>query len=397
MDVEENLSDLIDDRDFQTIAGRFDRFNLFEAVGAVRGELKHSEFLAFLMSPGRSHGLGSQLLQLILRQFLAKTPKEGRPIRALKVAVGDLDGAVVYREQDNIDLLIEIRELNLVVVIENKVDAKAGDGQLARYKTIVRQKYSGWRHFFVFLTPDVTDPDDRDYISFSYVDLARVIEGFAAERAASHPSDVALILRHYIEMLRRHIVPDEELRDLAQQIYQRHKEALDFIFECRPEPGSLLSTVRILLEEQGGLRADRHVNSILRFVPSEWDGLPALNSCPREIWTKSGRNVLFEVKSFKTEAYKFSDRILLSLVLGPSEGALRQYIFDRVRARPDVFVGAGKTIGNRWVTIFARERLIPSPNDHDLCAHWRFPIDMIIQGRSMSLFQASQQWARMSS
>src|SRR4029450_6589312 len=41
--------------------------------------------------------------------------------------------------------------------------------------------------------------------------------------------------------------------------------------------------------------------------------------------------------------------------------------------------------------------LIPSPNDHDLCAHWRFPIDMIIQGRSTSLFQASQQWARMSS
>src|SRR4029450_3508106 len=41
--------------------------------------------------------------------------------------------------------------------------------------------------------------------------------------------------------------------------------------------------------------------------------------------------------------------------------------------------------------------VIPSPNDHDLCAHWRFPIDMIIQGRSTSLFQASQQWAGRSS
>ena len=54
---------------------------------------------------------------------------------------------------------------------------------------------------------------------------------------------------------------------------------------------------------------------------------------------------------------EFSDRILLSLILGPSEPNLRRYIFDSIRAKPKIFTGAGKSIGQSWVTIFARELL----------------------------------------
>ena len=34
--------------------------------------------------------------------------------------------------------------------------------------------------------------------------------------------------------------------------------------------------------------------------------------------------------------------------------------------------------------------------DQNPCAHWRSPMDMMRQGWSMSLFQASQAWSRMS-
>ncbi len=43
------------------------------------------------------------------------------------------------------------------------------------------------------------------------------------------------------------------------------------------------------------------------------------------------------------------------------------------------------------------EELIPACIDHDPWAHSRIPMEMIFQGRSMSLFQASQQNATMSS
>jgi len=37
--------------------------------------------------------------------------------------------------------------------------------------------------------------------------------------------------------------------------------------------------------------------------------------------------------------------------------SLRRHFFDSVQARRDVFLNAGKTIGQSWVTIFSRELL----------------------------------------
>ena len=229
-DIEAKISDLLDDEDFQTIDRRMARFNLFEAVGAVRGEIRHSNFLAFLLSPSRSHGFGSVPLLRVLRAILANTPHERRPIRALELVLGDLDGAIVYREWNNTDLLIELRKVNLIVLIENKIDARAGDGQLARYKKLIKSKYPTFRHLLVFLTPDGAEPDDTDYIRFSYTELAKVIEELPDSQPSGPFHDSSVIVRHYVEMLRRHIVPDEELHELARQLYERHKEAFDFIY-----------------------------------------------------------------------------------------------------------------------------------------------------------------------
>jgi PD-(D/E)XK nuclease superfamily protein len=48
-----------------------DRFNIFEAIGFVGQELMHSRFLAFLLDPSKSHGLGDLLLKRLLRETLA--------------------------------------------------------------------------------------------------------------------------------------------------------------------------------------------------------------------------------------------------------------------------------------------------------------------------------------
>ena len=50
-----------------------------------------------------------------------------------------------------------------------------------------------------------------------------------------------------------------------------------------------------------------------------------------------------------------------------------------------------------FVIELIREILIPTLIDQHLCAQSRMPIDMIRPGWSVSLFQASQQWATMSS
>jgi hypothetical protein len=44
--IDDGLSQLLDDDDFWIVRERMSRFNLFEAMGAVNGELRHSNFLA---------------------------------------------------------------------------------------------------------------------------------------------------------------------------------------------------------------------------------------------------------------------------------------------------------------------------------------------------------------
>ena len=293
---------------------------------------------------------------------MAKTSREYRQIRALELVLGDLDGAVVYREWNNIDLLIEIKKVNLIVLIENKIDAKAGDGQLMRYKNLVKSKYPTSRHLFVFLTPDGHEADDDDYISISYAEIAKIIEVLSDGKDANFYGDSSVIIRHYVEMLRRHIVPDEQLRELSRQLYERHKEAFDFIFESRPEPEILLGVARTLLEYQAELLADRHIASILRFIPDTWVAVPELNCCSPTVWTKTGRNLIFEIKSWSSGVY--ADRVIVSLVIGPAPAETREKLYSAAAARSDLFKGLVKPMGKQFATIYMRELLTPAAAKH---------------------------------
>jgi len=354
MDIEEKLAALVDDPEFQEIDHRLRRFNLFEAMGAVRGELRHSNFLAFILSPARPHGLGTELLLRVLRTVLAKVPAERRNIRALELIVADLDRAVIYRERDNIDLLVEIKELGLSVAIENKIGAQVGGGQLARYKAIVEQKFHKHRHLFVLLTPHGTEPEDLDYIAFGYRDLADIIEKLISERSEILSDELSLILRHYVEMLRRNIVEDDKLTERARRLYEKHKEAFDFVSQCQPQPKNLLDDIRKLLNANAMLKEDKHIQSILRFVPVEWANVPKLNSCSPSEWTKTGRSLLFEIKAHE------DNRITIALVLGPSDLASREHIYSKAAKRKETFLGLVKPMGKKWSTIYSSELLAAS-------------------------------------
>jgi hypothetical protein len=159
-------------------------------------------------------------------------------------------------------------------------------------------------------------------------------------------------------MLRRHIVPDEELQELARRIYERHKEALDFIFEIRPRPEGLLAVARVLLDNQSGLIQDRHGGSLLRFALEPWSNITKLNSCPASSWTKTGRNVLFEIKTWAAGPY--ADRVIVALVNGPASPDIRDRLYAGAVARPDLFRGLVKPMGKQWSTIYMRELLTPA-------------------------------------
>ena len=358
---EDSLSAVLDDADFQAIHSRMSRFNLFEAVGAVRGELRHSNFLAYLLSPGRSHGFGTRPLVSVFRSLLESLPAQSRPVMALELMVAEPWDAIVYRERDNIDLLIEVGSLKLVVLIENKIDAKPGDGQLERYHSLVESRYPNHKKLYVLLTPSGLRPEHPAYVPFSYAQLASLLERLTEEAGVSGTLESALIIRHYVEMVRRHIVPDERLRELAAQLYERHSEALEFIWECRLQQGGLLEALQDRVESVSGLTIESRGANILRFIPDAWD--QSLNSihCDPTLWTRSGRALLFEIKTFTSTP----GRVNLSLVLGPAPADARVAFYDAARAQPELFIGLVKPMGAKWASIFSME-LLTSAQAKDL-------------------------------
>ena len=106
------------------------------------------------MSPSRPHGLGTKPLTAFLRAILTRMPPSRRPVMPLELIAGDLDDAVIYRERDSIDILIELRSLRFVVAIENKVAARESRGQLERYSERLNTAFPKHRKLLVFLTPD---------------------------------------------------------------------------------------------------------------------------------------------------------------------------------------------------------------------------------------------------
>jgi hypothetical protein len=350
LEIEDQLGRLVDDADFKEIVKNRSTFNLFEAVGAVRVELRHSNFLRFLLDPVASHGFGSKPLERILRAAISGMSVAKRPVSPLELIVGDLDSALVQREQSYIDLLIEIGPISLVVLIENKIGANAGPGQLKRYREHLERTYPNWRRLLLFLTPSGDLPDDSEYVALSYSSLADIIQTLLND---SDVTDSRIAIRHYVEMLRRHIVPDQNMNQLARRLYERHKAAFDFVFQNMPKPEALFEIAQELVGNAPDLVKDNDGATIVRFIPKTWDGHPALNECPPDKWTKTGRHLLFEIKTFNSDGMRNS--VNLSLILGPAPKQLRESIYDGAQRRK--FKGLVKPMGEKWSTIFSRKLL----------------------------------------
>ncbi len=146
---------------------------------------------------------------------------------------------------------------------------------------------------------------------------------------------------------------DERLRARAQKLYERHKEAFEFIFECRPEPNSLIAAGRRCVQSVQGLIIDSSGSACVRFVPETWDSqLKTIKGDPTK-WTKSGRWLLFEIKTYSGAA----GRVNIALVLGPSDAATRKKVYELAVSKPQIFKGLVKPMGTQWATIFSRDLL----------------------------------------
>ena len=214
------------------------KFNMFDVLKISRTEIRHSNMLGWLLNPNENHGMGDVFLKGIL-QRLVENDSDGR-YDVFNVLLMDFYTFSVMREWKNIDILLTSTEEKTVIAIENKVGSHEHSNQLNRYRNILEKEYPDYNRMLVFLTPDGEKPSDvENWDVLTYSDVIDVLES-AALQIKILP-DVDLMIKNYIDVVRRDIVEDQQLIDICNKIYNKHKKALDLIFENRIDGKSQLS------------------------------------------------------------------------------------------------------------------------------------------------------------
>lgn len=151
------------------------RFNIFDSLGIVRAEIRHSNFLAWLLDPNESHGQGSLFLNAVLMDLLRQSPPALRPFSPIQLDGAEISGVQVRREYYNIDILIECDEPRFVIVIENKIDSREHSNQLGRYRKTVKELFGDVPVQFVYLTREGDEPSDQGWTTYTYRDIYQTL------------------------------------------------------------------------------------------------------------------------------------------------------------------------------------------------------------------------------
>jgi len=186
-------------------------YNLFRLLGLERYEVwLHSRFLADLLDPDGLHGQGGLFLRGFLRMLAEAewASADDRPDfagLAEKVEPIPAQGEwLVHREREYIDISVWSRRNDMLLFIENKIDAGEQDRQLARYRELLDGRRRDYPHrALIFLaparygTPTSGKPDIRlSYENHIACWLETCLEEVRAERSKAN-------LIQYLEVARQ--------------------------------------------------------------------------------------------------------------------------------------------------------------------------------------------------
>jgi hypothetical protein len=191
---------VVENDDLLELEERIGRFNIFDSLGIARAEIRHSNFLAWLLDPAESHGQGPLFLNAVLMDLFKQAPPEKRPLSPVDLDGLELQGVEIRREWRNIDIVILCNQPRFVIAIENKIDAGEHSGQLQRYEDTLEREFAAIPHMHVFLTPEGNAPSDEDWVPYSYGDLHRVLDRCRRVNHGAIGDEVEVFLDHYLRL-----------------------------------------------------------------------------------------------------------------------------------------------------------------------------------------------------
>ena len=347
MDITESVirkkyKELLNDLDFDKIELELRTPNIFHILNISRAEIRHSSFLAWLLDPNETHGLGKLLLTKFLRELA--TSEIANDFNEFEIGKLNFNNVELRREWRNIDLLI-IFDTH-VICIENKVDSQDHSNQLSRYREIVNETFENHKKIFVYLTPTGEQPTSKEevkyYTVYSHENISNQIERILEIHGKSLNLGVYHYISDYLTILKRELMENDKVNELAANIYKNHKEIFDFVFEHKPDMASDLNSVFEKKIKDTGWEIGSKNKGYVRFLTKALDPI-----IPRkgQGWTKK------ECFLFEIDFYSSKKKAAFKTVISPSETAIQE-IFCKALENIE---GHKKPSGRQWLTHFQKD------------------------------------------
>ena len=153
---------------------------------------------------------------------------------------------------------------------------------------------------------------------------------------------------------------DSEIARLCQQIYSRHKAALDLIYEHRPDlQAELMEQIKQLfaeVEAEYGFEYGKYPATKTYFYFYDRQAIDLYNRLLKQGWDIEYWPIYLDVRNR-------SDKLELRLVLETgNDAAIPQIILDHVQQHPKLFKRTSKRLGN-YPSIW--RRLILTKSDYE--------------------------------
>ena len=259
--------------------------NIFEILKIKNMEIRHSNFLGWLLEPNESHGLNNQFLNGFVEEGVNKNKYSD-----IFIDAASIKSLTIEREYKNIDLLIESE--NFVFCIENKIFSNEHSNQLNKYKKIVEKEFPNKEKVFIYLTPSgkPSQQESELYLPISYTIVLDVLNNINYQNI---DKNAKTYIFDYIATLEKDVLKNNELKaplsklqleyevfiqqvlgnkntieSKEREIYKNHQEFFDYFSQNNFDPEWISLLIQKTLVNNGYKLGS--INSkYVRFYPKE--------------------------------------------------------------------------------------------------------------------------------
>ncbi|MBU1200744.1 PD-(D/E)XK nuclease family protein [Patescibacteria group bacterium] len=348
MDIVKKLNELDKELELVKPSLKLNVPNIFSILKIEDYEIRHSNFLKWLLDPNENHKLDQRFLKPFLKHVFASDKICWTSEFDFKNC--DLFKVNVYREWRNIDILIEHPEF--VIAIENKQLSGEHSDQLRRYRETISTHYPNCKHAFVFLTPDgrevIDEIDAEHYVSISYDEIRSNLEKIINTYSGSLLPKVVNYLKDYVKIIKQDIMKNDPVVKLAQKIYHNHRAALDFINEHKPDGLTYVAEmVENIIVEKGHVLGSKNVGFV-RFLTKNLQDI-----IPRNVsgWNEK-EAFLFEI-DFRNLFGEKNRSVRFRSAVSNRNNEISQKIIESV----STLSGCKDSGGKKWISLYGKSFL----------------------------------------